>query len=80
MLSNAYLLAKFRFDTAENEPAKKLLILLICGPREFPLREPALGKVGVHAGHAAAADAGFRAADAGSRDGRVAEVCSRIEV
>ena len=24
MLSNAYLLAKFRFDTAENEPAKKL--------------------------------------------------------
>ena len=23
-LSNAYLLAKFRFDTAENEPAKKL--------------------------------------------------------
>ena len=26
MLSNAYFLAKFRFDTAENEPAKKLLI------------------------------------------------------
>ena len=25
MLSNAYFLAKFRFDTAENEPAKKLL-------------------------------------------------------
>ena len=24
MLSNAYFLAKFRFDTAENEPAKKL--------------------------------------------------------
>ena len=24
MLSNAYVLAKFRFDTAENEPAKKL--------------------------------------------------------
>ena len=24
MLSNAYLLAKFRFDTAENEPAKNL--------------------------------------------------------
>ena len=36
MLSNAYFLAKFRFDTAENEPAKnlqnlqkKLLIFLI---------------------------------------------------
>ena len=35
MLSNAYFLAKFRFDTAENEPAKKLqnfakpLILLV---------------------------------------------------
>jgi len=24
MLSNAYLLAKFRFDTAENEPSKNL--------------------------------------------------------
>ena len=24
MLSNAYFLVKFRFDTAENEPAKKL--------------------------------------------------------
>ena len=24
MLSNTYFLAKFRFDTAENEPAKKL--------------------------------------------------------
>ena len=24
MLSNAYLLGKFRFDTAENEPAKNL--------------------------------------------------------
>ena len=24
MLSNAYFLAKLRFDTAENEPAKKL--------------------------------------------------------
>ena len=29
MLSNAYFLAKFRFDTAENEPAKNLLNLLI---------------------------------------------------
>ena len=32
MLSNAYFLAKFRFDTAENEPVKyckNLLILLI---------------------------------------------------
>ena len=27
MLSNAYFLAKFRFATAENEPAKKLQIL-----------------------------------------------------
>ena len=35
MLSNAYLLAKFRFDTAENEPAKilqNLPILLIGCP------------------------------------------------
>ena len=27
MLSNAYFLAKFRFDTAENEPAKICIIL-----------------------------------------------------
>ena len=27
MLSNAYFRAKFRFDTAENEPAKNLLFL-----------------------------------------------------
>ena len=27
MLSNAYFLANFRFDTAENEPAKNLQIL-----------------------------------------------------
>ena len=39
MLSNAYFLAKFRFDTAENEPAKNLqnfarilLILLTLTP------------------------------------------------
>ena len=29
MLSNAYFVAKFRFDTAENEPAKNCKILLI---------------------------------------------------
>ena len=27
MLSNAYFLAKFRFDTAENEPAKNLQLI-----------------------------------------------------
>ena len=32
MLSNAYFLAKFRFDTAENEPAKNLQNLLIILP------------------------------------------------
>ena len=31
MLSNAYFLAKFRFDTAENEPAKNLR--LVCAAR-----------------------------------------------
>ena len=30
MLSNAYFLAKFRFDTAENEPAKNLKKFKIC--------------------------------------------------
>ena len=30
MLSNAYFLAKFRFDTAENEPAKNFQIWKFC--------------------------------------------------
>ena len=41
MLSNAYFLAKFRFDTAENEPAKNLknlLILLTLTPLTLTLR------------------------------------------
>ena len=37
MLSNAYLHAKFRFDTAENEPAKNLQILEI-REKVFPLK------------------------------------------
>ena len=47
MLSNAYFLAKFRFDTAENEPAKNLqnlLILLTLAPSRRHLQrrpEPA---------------------------------------
>ena len=44
MLSNAYFLAKFRFDTAENEPAKNLQILqnfakqAACPPPQQALR------------------------------------------
>ena len=36
MLSNAYFLAKFRFDTAENEPAKNVAKIanLSCARRE----------------------------------------------
>ena len=34
MLSNAYLLAKIGFDTAENEPAKNLQKLAGCQPLE----------------------------------------------
>ena len=37
MLSNAYFLAKFRFDTAENEPAKNLQNLLIIIFIIFPI-------------------------------------------
>ena len=48
MLSNAYFLAKFRFDTAENEPAKNLKFLKFCKKRWLcrgrgPGREPAGG-------------------------------------
>ena len=41
MLSNAYFLAKFRFDTAENEPAKNCKNLLIfCDARRNGSRRP----------------------------------------
>ena len=48
MLSNAYFLAKFRFDTAENEPAKNLQIfarILQNGALSLSLRPP--GRRGV---------------------------------
>ena len=58
MLSNAYFLAKFRFDTAENEPAKNLLIFPILLTLTFsttllrdlhaPLRGLELGGAGGH--------------------------------
>ena len=37
MLSNAYFLAKFRFDTAENEPAKNSQKLKICKISNLPI-------------------------------------------
>ena len=45
MLPNAYFLAKFRFDTAENEPAKNLQkkgegALTEVGPERAPRRRP----------------------------------------
>ena len=49
MLSNAYVLAKFRFDTAENEPAKTLQnfarkprVRKNAAAREDPVQELAL--------------------------------------
>ena len=39
MLSNAYFLAKFHFDTAENEPAKKMQNLLNFANRDLEERE-----------------------------------------
>ena len=40
MLSNAYFLAKFRFDTAENEPPKILLIFRETRSPTPPLSAP----------------------------------------
>ena len=48
MLSNAYFLAKFRFDTAENEPAKNLQIFANFAP---PIRS---GPADAYAARAAA--------------------------
>ena len=49
MLSNAYFHAKFRFDTAENEPAKNLqnfrkCIFEKCGPQPSPAEVPSTNK------------------------------------
>ena len=70
MLSNAYFLAKFRFDTAENEPAKNLQnfakkianlpILLLASPSNQSSRDEVGGVVGARC-------AGVRQADLGSR-------------
>ena len=61
MLSNAYFLAKFRFDTAENEPAKNLQNFRKMHFRKMHFRKmqfsktpvrgrnPSLGGVGHHA-------------------------------
>ena len=43
MLSNAYFLGKFRFDTAENEPAKNLRNFDNCANRK--LTAPCVGRI-----------------------------------
>ena len=59
MLSNAYFLAKFRFDTAENEPAKNLQNFVnfpnFANPKYLRLvaEAPAAGHGGVEAQGAA---------------------------
>ena len=54
MLSNAYLLAKFRFDTAENEPAKNLQKFAnfanLASPARALAGEPLLRAAGPEAG------------------------------
>ena len=46
MLSNAYFLAKFRFDTAENEPAKNLQNFKFC--KKFQNLPAPVSSVGLH--------------------------------
>ena len=53
MRSDAYFLAKFRFDTAENEPAKSLVI--------FPILLTLPRRRGPHAESVAAAEVANRA-------------------
>ena len=72
MLSNTYFLSKFRFDTAENEPAKNLQIM-----RNFPIlltltRNQAPGVPGARA---SSAQVGLRArARGGGRGERPLQV------
>ena len=54
MLSNAYFVAKFRFDTAENEPAKNLQNFVIFFAKFANFANPDLGRA------PAAPDAGGR--------------------
>ena len=69
MLSNAYFLAKFRFDTAENEPAKNLQnykkkckICQFCEPRR-PEPAPAASPAAFPAAAAAGASADWLQAE-----------------
>ena len=48
MLSNAYFLAKFRFDTAENEPAKNLQNFRKVHFRKMHFSKNAFSKRGAH--------------------------------
>ena len=61
MLSNAYFLAKFRFDTAENEPAKNLQIFEKCIFEKCIFRKMHFRKARaahLHGGDAPAAEGG----------------------
>ena len=78
MLSNAYFLAKFRFDTAENEPAKNLQNLLIfpilLTPNPYPQYPPISPMLSRKAAESRRPTAGVRAAEKalrGDRQGRV---------
>ena len=76
MLSSAYFLAKFRFDTAENEPAKNLQIF----PKFANFAAPTPLKVGPRAARRSpTAGAAGRAARGGAR-GRAAEGSGRARV
>ena len=58
MLSNAYFLAKFRFDTAENEPSKilqKMLILFAKGSEGIGSTAPVRTGVGSAGAHTSSA-------------------------
>ena len=82
MLSNAYFLATFRFDTAENEAAKNLqkrmLILLIEAAGHGPLGPPRGGR----GPRARGARGGERAADrgAGPRAGAMAAALASEDI
>ena len=70
MLSNAYFLAKFRFDTAEKEPAKNLPIFATCANPNPRAERDAVLDAAVDADAHAVAGLGAGRAGAGRVDAR----------
>ena len=78
MLSNAYFLAKFRFDTAENEPAKNLQNLNFANFPNFDNPTPSAESIEVRGLPGARRERGGEHGPAAPPDAAEAEAAGRV--